>query len=116
MLALLADENLDRRVVRGILLVLPALDCAIVQQEGLTGAADPAVLSWAAARGRVLVTHDVNTIPRYAYDRIVGGEPMSGVIVVPKAMAVGLAIEELAFVVECSRPEDLDGQVLFLPI
>jgi hypothetical protein len=41
---------------------------------------------------------------------------MAGVIVVPEGLAIGVAIEELAVVVECSDPPDLDGQVLFLPL
>ncbi len=32
------------------------------------------------------------------------------------ALAIGVAIEELAVVVECSQSTDLDGQVLFLPL
>ena len=46
---LLADENLDRRIVRGLRLDLPDVDCRIAQDEGLTGVADPDVLAWAAA-------------------------------------------------------------------
>jgi hypothetical protein len=64
----------------------------------------------------VLLTHDVNTIPRFAYERIAAGDQMSGVIVVPKALAIGVAIAELVVVAECSSPADLDRQVLFLPL
>jgi hypothetical protein len=116
MLPLVADENLNRRIVRGLRLVVADLDCVIAQEEGLTGKDDPEVLAWAAAHGRALVTHDVSTIPRFAYDRIAAGDAMAGVIVVPKALAIGMAIEELAVVVECSDRADLEGQVLFLPL
>jgi hypothetical protein len=116
MLPLLADENLDRRIVRGLRLVVPDLDCLIAQEEGLTGDDDSEVLAWAAAHGRVRLSHDVDTIPRFAYERIAAGEPMSGAIVVPKAHGIGAAIEEPAVVVERSRPADLDGQGLFLPL
>jgi hypothetical protein len=45
MLPLLADENLNRRIVRGLRLVVPNLDCLIAQEEGLTGKDDPDVLA-----------------------------------------------------------------------
>jgi predicted nuclease of predicted toxin-antitoxin system len=47
---------------------------------GLSGKDDPTVLAWAASENRILLTHDVATITRFAYDRIVRGLPMPGVI------------------------------------
>ena len=44
---------------------------------------------------RIIVTHDVNTIPKYAYDRVRAAQPMPGVIVIPEDLAIGAAIEEL---------------------
>lgn len=77
---LLADENLNGSIIRGLLRRRPDLDIVTVQQVGLSGATDPAVLDWAAAANRLLVTHDVNTIPRFATDRIEAGQPMPGII------------------------------------
>ncbi len=59
MISLLADENLDANILRGVLRRLPGIDAVRVQDVGLTGADDPTVLAWAAEQGRVLVTHDV---------------------------------------------------------
>jgi predicted nuclease of predicted toxin-antitoxin system len=66
MLRLLADENLNANIVRGLLRRLPTLDIVRTQDVGLTGADDPTVLAWAAGDRRVLVTHDVQTVTRYA--------------------------------------------------
>jgi predicted nuclease of predicted toxin-antitoxin system len=55
MISLLADENLDGNIVRGV----RSVDIVRVQDVGLTGADDPTVLAWAADQGRVLITHDV---------------------------------------------------------
>ena len=116
MLRLLADENFNRRIVRGLRLVLPGIDCLIAQDEGLTAMLDPDLLRWAAERGRILLTHDVNTIPMFAFERVAAGEGMCGVIAVPKNLAIGVAIEEEALVAECSEAADLDGHVLHLPL
>jgi len=43
---------------------------------------------------RILVTHDVNTIPKYAYERVRAGQPMPGVIVIPEPQAVFEAIDQ----------------------
>jgi hypothetical protein len=66
----LADENFRNHVVRGLRLRNAGLDIVRVQDAGLVGLADPALLDWAAGHGRVLLTHDLRTIPNYAYSRI----------------------------------------------
>jgi hypothetical protein len=113
---LLADENLDNDVVRAILRQAPSLDIPRVQDVGLTGAEDPAVLAWAAAEGRVLVTHDVNTVPRYAYERVGRGERMPGVIIVPQRSSIAQCIEDLLVLAECSEEREWEGRILFLPL
>jgi hypothetical protein len=112
----LADENLDNDIVRAIVRQSASLDITRVQDVGLTGADDPTVLAWAASDNRVLVTHDVNTIPRYAYERVGRGDRMSGVIIVPHGTAIGRCVEDLLLVAECSEGDELEGRVLFLPI
>lgn len=113
---LLADENLDNNIVRAVLRQGPSLDIVRVQDVGLAGEDDPTVLAWAAAEGRVLVTHDVNTIPRYAYERVDRGEEMPGVILVPHRAAIARCLEDLLLLAECSEDREWEGRVLFLPL
>jgi len=61
MLRLLADENLNAHIVRGLLRRLAGLDLVTVQSLGMVGADDPAVLAEAAEQGRILVTQDGQT-------------------------------------------------------
>ena len=63
MLRLLTDENLDRRIVRALLKRLPALDCISVQTAGMTGFSDEWILDYAANDRRVVITHDIQTMP-----------------------------------------------------
>lgn len=116
MLHLLIDENLDQRILRGVRLQLPNLDYLIVQETALQGAKDPRLLEWANENQRIMVTHDVNTVTKYAYERLQADEPMAGVIVIPEDLAIGKAIEDLILMIECCKAEEFDGQVRYLPI
>ena len=62
MLRLLADENFNNHLIRGLFRQNPLLDLVRIQDIGLSGADDPTVLDWAAQENRILLTHDVNTI------------------------------------------------------
>src|SRR5439155_11993005 len=95
MLALGADENFNNDILRGVRRRNPAVDVVRVQDVGLAGAADPAILEWAAQAGRVLLTHDVATMTRYAYERVREGKPMPGVFEVGRHVPMGVAIEEI---------------------
>ncbi len=116
MLRFLADENFNGDIVRGLLRQKPDLDIVRLQDIGLSGASDERVLEWAADEGRVLQTHDVNTITRYAYSRIKAGKPVAGVFEVSSDISVGQAIEELLFVAECSLENEWRDQIRYLPI
>jgi predicted nuclease of predicted toxin-antitoxin system len=62
MVRFLADENFNNQIVRGVLRQSSGIDIMRVQDVGLSGADDPAVLQWAAQEGRIVLTHDVATM------------------------------------------------------
>jgi hypothetical protein len=92
------------------------VDIVRVQDAGLSSADDPAILEWAAQAGRVLLTHDVATMTRYAYDRVREGKPMPGVFEVGRAVPIRVAIEEIVLLAECSLDGEWEGQVRYLPL
>lgn len=116
MLRFAIDENFNDDIVRGLLRRQPDLDVIRVREANLSGADDPTVLDWAAREGRVLITHDVTTMTRFAFDRIQAGEPLPGVFEVGRRVPVGLAIEELLLIAVCSLPDEWEGQVRYLPL
>ncbi len=116
MIRLVADENFNGDIVRGLLRRKPGLDIVRLQDVGLSGADDPAVLEWAAQERRVLLTHDVTTITRYAYECVQAGQPMPGVFEVSRAVPVGRAIEDVLLLAECSLEDEWEGQVRYLPL
>lgn len=111
-----ADENFDGKIVRGLVRVLPDLDLVRVQDTSLAAAGDDEVLAWAAREGRVVLTHDVSTMTAAAWARVRAGLPMAGVIEVDVEHSIGAVIADLRLIaLACSRDE-LNGQVLFLPL
>lgn len=116
MLRFVADENFKGSIVRGLRRRHLELDIARVQDVGLTKTVDPVVLAWAAEEGRLLLTHDARTITRFAYDRVRAGLPMPGVVEVRQGLSVGLAIEEILMLAECSAESEWEGQIIYLPL
>lgn len=115
MVRLLADENFHGDVIDGLFARRPELDLVRVQDVGLAGADDPAVLAWAATNDRILLTHDKATIPGHAYDRVRNGEPMPGVFVA-HGMTVGDIIDEILLIDGGSEQADWADQVVYLPL
>ncbi len=64
----LADENFDNHILEGVRRENPDIDVVRVQDTEIYEADDPIVLEWAAKENRILLTHDVRTMSRYAYE------------------------------------------------
>ena len=116
MLRLAADENFNNDIVRGLLRRKRDLDIVCIQNVGLSGADDLTVLEWTAQEGRILFTHDVTTITRYAYERIQSNKHMPGIFEVSRKVPIGLAIEEILLIAECGREGEWEGQIRYLPL
>ena len=52
----------------------------------------------------------------HAYERLEAGQLTAGIVIVPKEMAIGSAIEELAILLACSQPEEFPNRVIHLPL
>ena len=111
-----ADENFNDNIVRGLLRRKPDLDIVRIRDVGLSGADDRTVLEWAAHEGRILLTNDVSTITRYAYERVRTDKPMPGVFEVSLGVPVGSVIEDILLLAECSLEDEWEGQVRYLPL
>lgn len=116
MLQLAADENFNNNIIRGVLRRNPEADIIRVQDVGLSGADDPSVLTWVAQKGRVLLTHDVSTITKFAYERLEAGQVMPGVFEVSRTAPIGPVIEDIVLLIECSLEGEWEGQIIYLPL
>ncbi|MBI1281950.1 MAG: hypothetical protein GC179_27745 [Anaerolineaceae bacterium] len=113
---LLADENFNGDVLRGLLRVEPKLDIVRVQDTEVYQASDSVVLAYAAQENRILLTHDVRTVTKYAYDRVRAGQTMPGVIELDNDLPIGRAIEEILVVLLTSQHDELANRIIFVPL
>src|SRR5438477_8761211 len=116
MLRLLADENFNGDIVRGLVLRQSDLDIVRVQDVGLAGADDPDILAWAAENNRIVLTHDRATMSDHAYERVAAGEEMAGVFILNDRLPVGQAIQEILLMVACSQPGEWTGRAVHVPL
>lgn len=111
-----ADENFDGRIVDGIRLKYPSVDIVRAQDTEMYQAPDTKLLAWAAVENRISLTHDLRTMPRFAYERVAANQPMPGVIAIPQDLPVGTAIDELLAVIGASEPHEYANKVVYLPL
>lgn len=116
MLKLLADENLDGDIIRGLFRHRPGIDLVRVQDIGLSGADDPTVLEWAATESRIVITHDIRTMPVFAYARVRQAIPMPGIFIVNQSLSVRAALENILVLVDASATGEWEHQVVYLPL
>ena len=96
-LRFLADANLDQHIVAGLLRREPSIDFELPQSVLADGVEDPVVLAIAASLGRVLVTHDVRTMP-FHFSEFIGHSTSPGLILVPQNMQIKSVIDELLLI------------------
>ena len=113
---LAADENLNNDIVRALQRRRPTIDLVRIQDVGLSGAPDDAVLAWAAAQRRIVLTHDVSTMTQHAYRRVLQGAPMPGIFEVSSKAAIGEIVDDLLLIVDASDEGEWEGQVRYLPL
>jgi predicted nuclease of predicted toxin-antitoxin system len=116
MLRLLIDRDLNRNILRELRRRIPNLDAVAVEDIGLDAARDPELLELAAAERRIIVTHDQRTMPGHVKDRVKAGNPVSGVVIIPQDLSIGIAIEWLETIVMCSDESDCENIYKRIPL
>jgi hypothetical protein len=111
-----ADENFNNVIMRSLIQRMPDLDIVRVQDSEIAGADDPTVLAWIAKERRILLTHDVKTMTKFAYQRIAAGLPMPGVIEVDPDAPIGVVIEHLLIAAGASTYEDWENKIDYFPM
>lgn len=109
-----ADADLRRPIITGLRRREPGIDFKTALEAGLTGLDDSAVLSIAADDGRVLVTHDVSTMPEQ-FTSFIETRISPGVILVSQNLSYHDAIARLHRVWAATDAEDWQNVLSFLP-
>jgi len=112
----LADADLNKAIVNGVLRREPSLDFLTAQGAGLRLMTDPEVLALAAKQQRVLVSHDVGTMPVHFRAFRNAGKRSAGVFLVPQRLDVGTAIEGLLLIWLVSEAVEWEDRLVWLPL
>jgi hypothetical protein len=92
------------------------MDFLTAQAAGLRRTGDAEVLALAAKQGRVLVSHDVGTIPFHFRTFRSAGNQSPGVFLIPQSLDVGRAIDELMLVWLASDAAEWETRLVWLPL
>lgn len=111
----LADENFNNDILRGVWRRIPDAHFTRVQDTEIAGAEDPRILEYAAEQGYLLLTHDVNTMRGYFYDRVQANLPAPGLLLVHKETPVGRVIDALELLILASDLSEWWGQAVYIP-
>jgi predicted nuclease of predicted toxin-antitoxin system len=112
----LADENIDPDLVLGLRRRIEDIDILRVQDVGLRTLDDPEILQWAADEGRILISHDLKTMPGFAGERLTAGLPMPGIILLRSTLSIAQALDEIAAIAGASDADEWTDQIAYLPL
>jgi hypothetical protein len=112
----LADADLNKAIVSGVIRREPSVDFLTAHAAGLRGLTDPEVLTLAAQQRRVLVSHDVGTMPAHFRSFRRAGNRSAGVFLVPQSLDTGAAIEELMLIWRASDSAEWENRLVWLPL
>jgi hypothetical protein len=116
MLRLATDADVHGEIIRGLRRRRPDIDLMRAQDALPEGMPDLAVLAWAAAENRILVSNDRNTMVGFAYQRVAAGEAVAGVIATTNEQSIGSTIDDILLIAEYMPEEEIREQVVvFLP-
>ena len=109
-----ADENLNAKIIAGLLRREPSLDFQTAKAANLLGLEDLEVLAVAARDGRILVSHDRETLPAH-FSRFIGESPSAGVLIVSQSLQIREAIELILLIWSASQAEEWSNRIGYLP-
>ena len=115
MFRLLVDHDFNERILRGVQ-SRGEVDVVLARAVNLEDKPDSALLAWSAAEDRIVVSHDLQTMPAFAIARVSSGQKMPGLILVPQEVRIGKAIEELTTIVLCSDQAEWQDMIVYVPL
>ncbi|MBL8207306.1 MAG: DUF5615 family PIN-like protein [Blastocatellia bacterium] len=109
-----ADNDLDERILRAVLRLNSEVDFQTAHALELHGVPDLEVLRRAAAEGRLLVSHDLKTMP-YHFAEFVAQQDSPGVFLISPKLSIIEAADWLHLIWEASEAEEYVNSIRRLP-
>jgi len=114
MIAFYMDENVHGAIIKG--LRQNEIDALRVQDDGMMGYPDEAVLARATALNRILFSQDEDLL-REAMSCQQESKHFSGVIYAHQLdLSIGQCVRDLTFFAQAGTAEDFANQVYYLPL
>ena len=112
----LADHDLNEQIVVGVLRQEPLIEFFRLRSVGMNEWPDAKVLAFAASNSLLVVSHDVNTMPAAAYDRLTTGQTFPGLLMVQQSQPVRTVIENILLIWSASEMDEWTNLVVYLPL
>jgi hypothetical protein len=110
-----ADADLKHAIVAGTLRRTASVDFRRAEAVPLEGLDDSMVLAAAAEDGRILVSHDVNTM-EWHFREFIQKQISPGLVLIPqRRVGIGQAIEGLILLWEVLDAAELENRVCLFP-
>jgi Domain of unknown function (DUF5615) len=110
-----ADADLQYTIVEAVRRREPGIDFASAVDSGLEGVRDPEILERAAQEGRILVSHDRQTMLAHFRARLEAEKSSPGLFVVSQGVPLQSVVSAIILVWAASEPSDWRDQVHHLP-
>lgn len=114
----LLDENMPHAVRDQLLLREPTIDVQCVGDRGgpTLGTADPKILEWIEQERRVLVSRNRRTIPDHLAAHLANGRHVPGILLVRGRSSWGQILDDLLFIWHNCQDDELQDQIIYLPL
>jgi hypothetical protein len=111
-----ADNDLRSAIRTGVVRRKPAIDFQSARDARLDGVPDMEVLWRAADQGRILISHDENSIPGHFRAFLLAGYHSPGMFLIPQGVPIGTAIESILLVWIASDAGEWENRMIWLPL
>jgi predicted nuclease of predicted toxin-antitoxin system len=111
----IADADLSENIVAAVLRREPLIDFLNASEGGTRGLSDPEVLALAAATGRILVSHDRNTMVRH-FDDFCQDHHSPGLITIRQRADRKRVVESLVLIWAASSADEWHNIAIFAPL
>ena len=111
----LADADFNKAILNGVLRRNPAIDFQTAFAAGLQGKKDPEVLALAVQHNRILVSHDLGSMPKH-FRSFQTHQRGPGVFLIPQSIDIGSAIDELLLIWSASEAVEWENRLVWLPL
>jgi hypothetical protein len=109
----LADADLNQKIVKAIRRSLPEIDIQTAAEGGVIGVDDFQVLSTGARLGRVIVSHDLSTMPE-CFSTFIENRTCAGLLLVSQTKRIGAIIDAIYEVWITSQADEWLNRIEYL--